>query len=183
MKSKLATLLILCMTLLLTSCAAMLGPRDIEIPQYKLQEALSKRFPFNNRYLELLDISFTNPRLALHPDTGRIAATLDAVASPPFLSKPWSGSLTLSGILQFDPSRNAIVLAEPRVDDFAFDGVDPSHSRQVAKISGILADQLLKDVPLYVFKPEDLRYGGSSFIPSKIVTKADSLVVTLVPAK
>jgi hypothetical protein len=46
------------LTLLLASCASLLGPRDVEIPLSTLQQAVSRKFPFNSRYLELLD---TNP--------------------------------------------------------------------------------------------------------------------------
>jgi hypothetical protein len=51
---------------LLTSCATFLGPRDVELPLYKLQEALNRQFPLNSRYLELFNITVSNPQLAMH---------------------------------------------------------------------------------------------------------------------
>lgn len=183
MKPRLTALLAIATTFLLTSCAGLFGPREVELPLYKLQEAMDRKFPFNNRYLELFDISVSHPRLALQPDTNRIVTNLDAVIAPSILNKAWTGSLALSGVLRFDTSRNAIILAEPRMDKFMLDGVDARYTNQFAKIGALLAEQILKDAPLYTFRPEDFRYAGANFIPTKITTRSDSLVVTFEPAK
>jgi hypothetical protein len=86
-------------------------------------------------------------------------------------------------MLALDPARRAVVLADPRMDNFAVDGVDPAYTAQVARIGGLLAAQVLNNVPLYTFAPEDFRYAGITFIPSKITTKSNALVVTFEPAK
>jgi hypothetical protein len=38
-------------------------------------------------------------------------------------------------------------------------------------------------MPLYSFAADDLRYGGSTFVPVSITTQATALVVTFAPAK
>ncbi|HEY0843938.1 MAG TPA: DUF1439 domain-containing protein [Noviherbaspirillum sp.] len=171
------------LALVLSSCATMLGPRDVEIPLVRLQESLSNRFPFNNRILELLDIRITNPRLSLQPDTNRVLTTMDAAVAPPFMNRSWNGNLAISGQLRVDPSRNALVLAEPRVESFNISGLDPLYANQIGKVGSLVAEQLLKDVPLYTFRPEDFRYAGTAFNPTKITTRANALVVTFEPAK
>jgi hypothetical protein len=178
-----AFFLILCFSLLLAACAGFMGPREVDLPLYRLQEALNRKFPFNNRYLDLLDIHIANPQLSLQPGTNRLSVMLDADASPPFLGQSWKGRFALSGALRYDSGRNAIMLADPRVENVAFDGVDPTYNRQLAKVGSLIAEQLLKDTPLYTFRPEDLRYGGTSFIPTQIVAKASGLVVTFEPAR
>jgi hypothetical protein len=183
MKINLRKWLLLAMTLLLAACAALLGPRETELPLAKLQDSLSRRFPFNNRYLDIFDISVSNPKLVLQPDTNRVLTSMDALIAPPFLDKAWKGTLAVSGSLQIDPARNALVLAEPRVENFALDGAEGKYSRQITKIGALLAEQLLKDMPLYTFKPEDFRYAGVSYLPTRIATRANSLVVTFEPAR
>jgi hypothetical protein len=183
MRAHLNSLLLVCAAWLLASCATLMGPREVEIPVAKLQEAVAGKFPFNNRYLELLDIYFTNPKVSLQPDTNRIVTSMDTSIAPPFLNKSWKGNLAVSGSVVFDPTRNALVLAEPRIEQFAVDGLDSAYSNQVRKIGSLVAEQLLKDAPLYTFKPEDLRYGGTYLTLSKITTKPNSLVVTFEPTK
>ncbi len=168
---------------LLSSCATLLGPREVEVPLARLQEAIATRFPFNNRYLELLDIRVTNPQVALQPESNRILTSMDTSIAPPFIKKSWNGNFAVSGQLKFDAARNALVLAEPRVEKFIVNGLDPLYANQISRIGGLLAEQLLKDVPLYTFPPEDLRYAGTSFNATKITTRQNGLVVTFEPSR
>lgn len=178
-----ARLALFFLALVLSSCATLLGPRDVEIPLARLQESIASRFPFNNRFLELLDIRVTNPRVALQPDSNRILTSMDASVAPPFMNRSWTGNLSISGQLRVDPSRNALVLAEPRVETFNVNGLDPLYANQVTKVGSLLAEQLLKDIPLYTFRPEEFRTAGTTFNPTKITTRANALVVTFEPAR
>ena len=168
---------------LLAGCAAMVGPRDIDMPLHKLQSGLDRRFPMHSRAMELFDIELTRPRLSTLPDSGRIALTLDASVAPAFLRQSWRGSLALSGRLYIDPQRNAVMMAEPGVDRFDVEGVDASRQRQLLKVANVLMDKVVADVPLYHFRPDELRYGGVQFIPTRIVTNARGFVVSVAPAR
>jgi hypothetical protein len=180
---RLAIFTLLAAPLLLSSCATLLGPRQMEIPVERLQAALAGRFPFNNRYLELLDIRVSNPRVTLQPHSNRVLTSLDAAVAPPFMNKSWLGNLAISGQLRFDPARNALVLAEPRVETFDVQGLDPLYANQIRLVGSLLAEQMLKDVPLYTFEPDQLRYAGTRFNPTRITTRPNSLVVTFEPAR
>lgn len=183
MKRRFAAFGMVLAALFLASCATLLGPREVEIPLARLQEAIASRFPFNNRFLELIDIRVTNPRVALQPDSNRILTSMDASVAPPFMSRSWNGNLAVSGQLRFDPARNALVLGEPRVETFNIGGLDPLYANQITRVGSLLAEQLLKDIPLYTFRPEDLRYGGTTFSPTRITTRSNGLVVTFEPAR
>jgi len=168
---------------LLASCASLIGPRQVDIPMGKLQAGMDRHFPVNNRVLELFDIELTRPRLAVVPGTDRIALTMDAVVAPPFIRQSWSGSMGLSGSLYVDAARGAVFMGDPRIDRFVVDGVDESRQRQFTKVANVLMDKVIRDVPVYAFKPEDLRYAGVQFVPTRIATTPDGLVVTLEPAR
>ena len=183
MKSKLAALLIVLSTVFLSSCAGWFGPRDVELSVAQLQDAMNRKFPFNSRVLELFNVHLTNPKLVLQPETNRIVTMMDASVAPPFTAKSWNGSFTLSSRLALDPARSAVVLADPRMENFSLSGIDSRYANQVNRIGAVLAEQLLKDMPLYTFGPEDFRYSGTNFVPSQITTKSTGLVVTFVPAR
>ena len=55
----------------------------------------------------------------------RIALTALLSVSSPLMRQEYTGSVSLSGRLSLDPSRNAVMLAESRVDDFTRDGLAP----------------------------------------------------------
>lgn len=168
---------------ILGACASLLGPRNVAVPLSTLQASLDKRFPFNNRYLELFDIQVQSPRLSLQPGTNRLVGNFDASIAPMWLKRSWQGSFALSGTLGLDASRNAVVLEDPRVETLNIQGIDPAYSRQVTRIAGLLAEQVFKDMPLYTFDPSDFRYAGASFFPTKINTSGNGLVVTFEPVR
>jgi hypothetical protein len=175
--------LLLVAATLLAGCAGLLGPRQVDLPLYKLQAGLDKRFPFNNRILELFDIELTRPQLSIQAGSDRLALSMDASVSPPFTSQSWRGSLALSGRLVLDTSRNAVFLQDARVEHFDVEGIDGSRQRQVIKVGNVLMDRLVRDTPLYTFRPDDLRYGGVQFVPTRISTTSSGLQVTVEPAR
>jgi hypothetical protein len=176
-------LTLLCCMALLSSCASLSGPRQVKLPLAKLQAGIEKRFPLNNRILELFDIQLTRPQLALMADSGRIGLAMDASVAPPFIRQSWRGNMALSGRLYIDAARGAVLMAEPRVDRFAIEGVDASRQRQLEQAANLLMQRAVGDMPIYNFRPEDLRYAGIQFVPTSISTTATGLVVTVEPVK
>ena len=167
----------------LAACVSLVGPRDIELPLSKLQSGLDRRFPLNNRVLELFDIQLTRPQLSMLPESGRVALSLDALVAPPFTRQSWRGNLVLSGRIYADAVGGAVLMAEPMLDRFTVDGVDEGKQRQFAKLANVLMANVVSDVPLYHFKPEDLTYGGVRFVPTRITTTARGLLVSVEPVK
>jgi hypothetical protein len=168
---------------LLASCASFVGPREIDVPLYKLQAGMDRRFPLDNRMLELFDVHLSRPQLDIVPDRDRIALTIDADVAPFFLRQSWTGSLSLSGRLYVDPNRGGVFMADPHVDRLAIDGADESNQRQLTKVANVVIDKVIRDVPVYSFRMEDLRYAGVQFVPTNIRTVPGALRVTLEPVK
>ena len=73
------------------------------------------------------------------------------------------------------------MMAEPRVDRVTI-GANPEAERQIARIASTLIDTVVRDTPVYTFDPQDLRYAGVQFIPTRIETTRSGLLVTLEPA-
>jgi hypothetical protein len=44
-------------------------------------------------------------------------------------------------------------------------------------------NQLVRDVPVYSFRPQDLRYAGTQFVPTRLETVPGALVVTVEPVR
>lgn len=168
---------------LLVGCASLLGPREMEVPLATLQSSLEKRFPFNNRYLALFDIELSAPRLNLQPDTNRVVTSFDAALAPAWLKRSLQGNFALSGELAIDPAKNAVIMTNPRVEALVIGGLDDKYSSQLKKIGSLLAEELFRGMPIYTFQPDEFRYSGTSFLPTKINTRSNRLVVTFEPVK
>jgi len=165
---------------LLSSCASVLGPRQVELPLHKLQSSLDKRFPINERLLDIFDVQLTRPQLSLVPDQDRVALAVDASVAPPF-ARAWAGNVAFSGRLYIDPGRAAVMMAEPRVDRLQLG--NPEAERRLARVANTLIDTVARDMPVYAFDQKDLRYAGVQFVPTRIQTTRTGLLVTLEPAK
>jgi hypothetical protein len=168
---------------LLTACASLIGPRDIALPLVKLQTGLERRFPITNRMLEVFDVELSRPQLAMQPDSGRVALTLDTSVAVPFLHRTRRGNLVISGRLFVDPARSALMMAEPRVESFVLDGVDDTRQAQLTAVANLVMQKFVADTPLYHFRPEDLRYGGVQFVPTRIAATPSGLLVSVAPAR
>lgn len=169
--------------IVLGACASLVGPREIAISRDTLQAGVERRFPLNNRALDLLDIELSHPRLSLQAGSDRVALSMDALVAPPFLKQSWRGSLALSGRLVVDAARGAVFMSEPRVEQFSIEGMDEARQRQLEKIANMLMHKVVGDVPVYRFRPDDLRYGGVQFVPSGIRATDQALLVRVEPAR
>lgn len=165
---------------LLASCASLLGPREVDLPLSKLQASLDRRFPLDNRMLQLFDVRLTRPQLAVH-EGDRVSLTVDATVAQSLLREPLAGSLAFSGRLYVDPGRSGVFMAEPRIERFAVKGLDESVQRQLARAANGLMDRLVLDVPVYTFRMDELRYAGVQYVPTRIATTANGLRVSLEP--
>ncbi len=168
---------------MLAGCANLIGPRQVDVPLSKLQAGIDKRFPINNRIMALLDLQLTHPQLALVPESNRLSLTMDATLAPPLTDKSWSGSFQLSGMLAIDAGKNTIVLRDVVLDRVLIDGSDSKRQEQFAKVANVAASRLLKDVPLHTFNPEQLRYGGVQFTPTRITATGSGVQVTFEPVR
>lgn len=167
----------------LGGCASWLGPQEIEIPVSRLQNSVEATFPLNERYLDLFDVSLTRPRLSLQTASDRLVLAVDARVAPPLLKKPWQGELVVSGGLRIDAARRAVMLADPRLENIRLDAATGGYTTRLARLGTALAEDLLSDMVLYTFAPDAFVVAGQRFVPTRITTRGNKLVVSFEPAR
>ena len=171
------------MLALLSGCASLLPPQEIEIPLSRLQQSVQKKFPYAERYFGLLDVTLSNPVLSTRPAADRLLIALDAQVLPPLMKTPWQGELLVSGVLRIDSARRAVLLTEPRLENIKLDAVTGSYTSRLARLGTQLAEDLIGETVLYTFAPDAFVVAGQRFVPTGITTRKDSLVVSFEPAK
>jgi hypothetical protein len=168
---------------LLSGCASLLPPQEIEIPLSRLQQSVQKKFPYTERYFSLLDVTLSNPVLSTQPAADRMLIALDAQVLPPLIKTPWQGELLVSGSLRIDPARRVVLLTEPRLENIKLDAATGNYTSRVARLGKQLAEDLIGETVLYTFAPDAFVVAGKRFVPTGITTRKDSLVVSFEPAK
>ena len=168
---------------LLSGCASLLPPQEIEIPLSRLQQSIHKKFPYTERYFGLLDVTLSNPVLSTQPAADRMLIALDAQVLPPLVKTPWQGELLVSGSLRIDPVRRVVLLTEPRLENIKLDAATGTYTSRLARLGTQLAQDLIGETVLYSFAPDAFVVAGKRFVPTGITTRKDSLVVSFEPAK
>ncbi|TFW30010.1 DUF1439 domain-containing protein [Duganella callida] len=168
---------------MLAACASLIGPRQVELSQERLQDSLARKFPIHHRVLSVFEVELSHPQLAVQPESDRVALTVDLGVTPLLARQSWHGSMLVSGRLRVDSQRNAIYLADAHVDRFVMDNLDEGKRQQLTSVANLLSDQLIRDVPVHSFKPEELRYAGVQFVLTGIETRPGGLVAKLQPAQ
>src|SRR5262249_12578847 len=143
----------------------------------EIQSAVEKRFPATLRYGELVSVELTHPRLTLDEATNRVTTLVDAALTNTLLpGPPVNGSLALNSGVRYDAERRAALLDNPTVQQVQVQGM-PQYNEQLSAIGAVVAQQLLKDYPLYTFKPEELRLNGRDVEPGAITVAPEGIRV------
>jgi len=167
----------------LAACAGLIGPREVELRQDKLQTSLERKFPMHQRALGVFEVELSHPQLAILSENDRVALNFDLGVTPLLGRQSWHGSMLVSGRLRVDSARNAIYIADAHVDRFNVDNLDEGKQNQLASVANLLSDKVIRDVPVHTFRPEELRYAGVQFVLTGIDTRPGALVAKLQPAQ
>jgi hypothetical protein len=168
--------------LLMVGCAALFGPRDVEVSQAQLQQAVERRFPIERRYLELLDVTVAAPRVLLRPEANRIATEFEVLVSDRVFHGQHRGTIALNYGLRFEPSDNSVRLTNVRIDRFDIDGVSALLRQQLDRVGVMLAEQTLNERPIYTLRPKDVEtVQGHGYRPGDIRVTSSGLIITLLP--
>ena len=166
----------------LAGCAALLGPRTVEVSQAQMQQWMSQRFPLDNRLLELLDVKLATPRLQMLPERDRIATEFEVNVSDRLFKTPHRGTLAIDYGLRFEAADNTLRLTNLRIARVEIDGAPALLQRQMERIALQLVEQALNDAPIYTLRPKDIEaVQGRGYRPSDIHVTPAGLTITLLP--
>lgn len=168
------------LVLALSGCAT-LGERTVNVTEEQIQQKLNEKLAVPIQLLKIFDVNLSNSIVKFDQATGRMQTTLDTVLNSPLLDKSVAGKLSISGKLRFDEASQSIVLDEPQIDQFNVDGADSKQNEMINKLTKTLGGEMLKGITLYTLKPEDLKFGGTSYTPKDIQITNKGLQLTLKP--
>ena len=178
------TVLALLLPLALGACSSMRPrPREVDISERKLLAMLSKQFPVQKRYLDLFEVALSDPMLRLMPEENRIGTRLNFAANSPLnKAKPWLGQMELSYGLRYEASDQTVRLDQVRLEAFQLDGVPPVYAKPLRGAGTHLAENLMQDLVVHTFRPEDLRtVQGMGYQPGTLKVVPGGLRLQLDP--
>jgi hypothetical protein len=171
----------LILALLLSQCATIMGERTVKMSASQIQQKLNHKLEKPLTVMKVFHVQLSNALVSLDPASGRIHTTMDASIASDLLANTATGKASLSGLLKFDPARNAVVLDQPTVDSVQLDGANSQWNGMVQQLSKEIGSKWLNQLVLYEVKPEDLTYAGAHYQPTDLRVTADEVQVTLKP--
>ena len=166
----------------LTGCAALLGPRTVEVSQAQLQQWIDARFPIDRRLLEVLDVKLASPRLQLRSDRNRIATEFAVSVGDRLFARPHRGTIALEYGLRFEPADNTVRVTDVRIERIEIDGAPAPLQRQLDRLAQQIAEQALNEAPVYTLRPKDVEaVQGRGYRPGDIRVTSAGLAIVLLP--
>jgi hypothetical protein len=148
----------------------------------ELESALARKFPYQARYLAIIDVRLTEPRLRFDVPRNRVTVEANAAVTNPLTpGQTFDGILALNSGLRYASAQRAVLLDRPELERFEFAQVPSQYSRQLNTVGAMVAQDLLHEYPLYTFKPEELRFKGREFEPGTITVQSDGIAVQVNP--
>lgn len=156
--------------------------RRFTLPEDQLQQALARRFPVEQRVVDLLDVRLSAPRLSLLPASNRLGTEVALNLVERLRGTRYDGSVALEYGLRFDSKDQSIRLTDVRVSRFSLGGLPAPYQDLISRYVPRLAERLLDGYLLHQFTEQDLGWIGSLGLePAALQITPAGLSVALQP--
>lgn len=178
-------LVVLAPALGLVACRAPGMPLDVHISRERIDEEIGRRFPRESRWLGLLDVVASRPRIELVPERNRIRTDVELSARDRLFSgRELRGSLTGESALRFEREDGTLRLAQVTVDQVGLVGVSEAVAAQMGRFGLWLGEQMLEGMVLHTLTDEQKsQLALARLTPGDITVTAEGVTVRLLPAR
>jgi hypothetical protein len=166
-----------------TGCATLGGDRTVNVTGDQIAQKLNEKLALPISLLKVFDVNLSNSLVTFDKTTGRMMTTMDTKLSSQMFDKSLAGKLGISGKLRFDAATSTVVLDEPKIENINFDGADGKFNEIFNAMAKTVGGEMLNGLTLYTVKPEDLKFGGTTYAPKDMLVTDNGLQLTLTPAK
>jgi len=177
---------VLLIPLLLAGCALPSpGPRTVQISEARLVERLARQFPYSHRYMELVEVRFSDPRVRLMPEDNRVATQLDlAVGLLDAGQRQRQGTVTFSYGLRLAADDQTVRMHGLRVDALDVPGLPAPVGALLQRLTGSLVQEQFRDVIVHRLRETDLQsVRGWGYEPGEIRVVPGGLELQLNPRR
>jgi hypothetical protein len=181
MKTKILSIVLVLLSL--SGCATMMGDRTVNVTGDQIAQKLNEKLALPIQIAKIFNMNLSNSVVNFDKTTGRMTTTMDTKLSSELFEKTLNGKLGISGKMRFDAATQSVVLDEPKIENLDLDGVGGDFSKIFNAMAKTVGGEMLTGLTLYKVKPEDLKFGGTTYAPKDMVVTDNGLQLTLSPAK
>ena len=167
----------------LSGCATMMSDRTVNVTGDQIAQKLNEKLALPIALLKVFDVNLSNSLVTFDKASGRMTTTMDTMLTSQLLDKSIAGKLGISGKLRFDAATSTVVLDEPKIENINFDEADGKFNDVFNAMAKTVGGEILNGITLYTVKPEDLKFGGTTYAPKDMVVTDSGLQLTLTPQR
>jgi len=149
MIARMRWLLLLSFAACLAACSSGFAPSSIDVDQARLEQAIATRFPYQTRWLGVLDVRAAAPTIRLLPEVNRVAIDVELTIDERLSARQLRGALAFQSGLRFEPGDNSLRFSQVSVDRIAVAGLPEALAGQTGPLGSVLAEQLLEGALIY----------------------------------
>ena len=161
----------------------MVGDRTVNVTSEQIAQKLNEKLAIPISFLKVFDVDLSNSLVSFDKTTGRMITTMDTKLSSQLLNQSLVGKFSISSKLRFDAATNAVVLDEPKVENFDVVGEGSKNNDLFNAFAKTIGGEMLNGLMLYTVKPEDLKFGGTSYSLKEMVVTDNGLQLILTPQR
>ena len=181
MKAKVLSIVLVLLSL--SGCATMMGDRTVNVTGDQIAQKLNEKLALPIQMAKIFNMNLSNSVVNFDKTTGRMTTTMDTKLSSELFEKTLNGKLGISGKMRFDAATQSVVLDEPKIENLDLDGVGGDFSKIFNAMAKTVGGEMLTGLTLSKVKPEDLKFGGTTYAQKDMVVTDNGLQLTLSPAK
>lgn len=153
----------------------------VQLTEQQIQEKLDARFPMEKRYLPVLALTLSEPKVELIEGSDRVSFGMKAVVNVRFAgqAKPLGGTGTVTTGLRYNPDDYSFYFDSPTVDELVVQGIPVEYVDHVNTLASQLARDRISRTPVYTLQRTDLRQLAASLVLKEVTVRDGRLVITL----
>jgi hypothetical protein len=156
----------------LVGCATIMGDRTVNVTSAQIQEKLNEKLSIPFSLLKVFDVRLSNALVTFDEATGRMHTIMDANLSSALLKQQASGKLSLS---------SSVVLDEPAIEQINLGQASQQYNEILNALAKAVGNEMLTGLTLYKIKPDDLKLGGTQYVPKHMEVTNRGLQIKLSP--
>ncbi len=179
-----AGLLGLSLGLVVAGCASWMGPRTIDVPREDILLKLQQKFPIQRQVLGYLNITASQPQLAMLPESQRLSAQVALLIDDTMFAKQHAGYVRGSFGMRFEASDQTVRLDQVRLDELAMPTLPSYFQDALQRLGTQVAREALQGFVVKRLRPEDLqRADRLGYEVQGLRVTATGLAIDLVPKR
>lgn len=157
------------------------GKYNVVITQQQIDEALAGKFPVSQKHLFIFEVTYSNPRVTLLPESDRVEIGLDAELAIKLPKEPlrFQGSTAITSSIGYRDDTKQFYLANPEIHKLTLPGVPQQYLDKATQAATELARLCFKQIPVYTLKGTDTGTNAAKLLLRKVQVKSSEIHITL----